>query len=580
MEPVRTATFAVSTAHPLSTRAACEVLRDGGTAADALVVAQTVLGLVEPQSSGIGGGGFVVYYDAEANRVRTYDGRETAPAAATGDYLRRVSAEDPTAPVPDVRSSGRSIGVPGVPRLLEELHADHGRRRWSGLFEPAILLSQDGFRISPRLASSIAASAASLARDPAASRYFLASDGSTRPAGAELTNPDYARTLRTLATKGAAGFYDGPVAAAVIGRATSTDGGTTPSLMTAADLAGYRAVERDPVCTPYRRHTVCGMGPPSSGGIAVAQSLGILSEFPMGRYPPTEMDRDGGRPSAGGVHLIAEAERLAYADRDAYMADTDFVPLPGGSPDRLVDSDYLTGRARLVDPVRSMGTATPGDLGADAAGAGPVEEHGTSHISVVDRYGNAASMTTSIESSFGSFHMVGGFLLNNQLTDFSAQPTAPDGTPIANRVEPNKRPRSSMAPTLVFEGTGSKDRLGPLELVTGSPGGAVIPQYVTKTLVGILDWGMDPQQAVGMVDFGAPNSPVTNLGGEHPNVDGTDDGANDPLVDGLRKRGHQVAMVEHSSGLSAIMRDPDHHRGWIGGADPRREGVVMGDVRG
>jgi len=580
LKPVRTESFAVSTAHPLATRAACEVLRDGGTAADALVVAQTMLGLVEPQSSGIGGGGFVLYYDARSRTVTSYDGRETAPTAATSTYLSQISDTDPTPPRPDTRASGRSIGVPGVVRLLESVQSDHGQSAWKDLLGPATEFAAEGFEVSPRLAASIAASAPSLARDPDASATYLHDDGTGIAAGEVLDNPGYASTLRVLAQDGPDAFYRGPLAESIVERATSTEGGTTPSLMTAADLAGYRAVEREPVCAPYRSHTVCGMGPPSSGGIAVAQTLGILAGYPLDQYPPTDMDRNGGRPSVDGVHLISEAERLAYADSDAYVADTDFVALPGGSPDRLLDPEYLRSRAGLIDMTRSMGAAEPGDVGSVPTVMAPVDEHGTSHISVIDRYGNAASMTTSIESSFGSFHMVGGFMLNNQLTDFSAQPNTPEGASVANRIEPNKRPRSSMAPTLVFEGTGTKDRLGPLELVAGSPGGAVIPQYVTKTLVGILDWGMDPQQAVGMADFGAANSPVTNVGGEHPNVDERDDGAQDPLVQGLRSRGHRVAMVEHSSGLSAIMRDPDHRRGWIGGADPRREGVVMGDVRG
>ena len=274
-----------------------------------------------------------------------------------------------------------------------------------------------------------------------------------------------------------------------------------------------------------------------------------------------------------GVHLIAEAERLAYADRDRYVADTDFVPLPGGSPNALLAADYLAGRAALVSPDRTMGTAKAGEFGPPAALAPPVPEHGTSHISVVDAQGNAASLTTTIESAFGSFHMVDGFLLNNQLTDFSAEPTAPDGAPVANRVAPGKRPRSTMAPTLVFD-TDAGGARGPLYAVAGSPGGSTIIQFVVKTLVGMLDWGLDPQQAVSMVDFGAANSPTTNVGGEHPVVDISDDGRHDPLVTGLRDLGHEVDIADQSSGLSAIVRAGP---GWVGGADPRREGAVMGD---
>jgi gamma-glutamyltranspeptidase/glutathione hydrolase len=335
------------------------------------------------------------------------------------------------------------------------------------------------------------------------------------------------------------------------------------------DLAAYEPKTRTAVCTEYRDHDICGMPGPSSGGIAVASTMGILSNFDLGQYAPTDMDPDGGAPTAEGVHLISEAERLAYADRDFYVADPDFVPLPGGSPDALLDPEYLSGRAALIDPARSMGKAEHGDFGPVQFASSTEQEHGTSHISVVDSYGNAASMTTTVESAFGSFHMVDGFLLNNQLTDFSAEPVAPDGTPLANRVEPGKRPRSSMAPTLVFDRTDDSSR-GDLALVAGSPGGSVIIQFVVKTLVGVLDWGMNPQQAVSMVDFGAANSPATNYGGEHPNVTGPDD----PVVRQLEQWGHQVSTADQSSGLSALQRTDN---GWTGGADPRREGIVLGN---
>jgi gamma-glutamyltranspeptidase/glutathione hydrolase len=364
------------------------------------------------------------------------------------------------------------------------------------------------------------------------------------------------------------------VAEAIVAAAADTSGGRTPSLMTTEDLAGYTAKKREALCSPYRDKEICGMPPPSSGGIAVAAALGILERFPMNEHAPTDVDPNGGRPAVMGVHLISEAERLAYADRDKYVADTDFVPLPGGTPQTLLASDYLAGRAALISQERTMGTAKPGEFGAPTTPVPPVPEHGTSHISVVDAQGNAASFTTTVESAFGSFHMADGFLLNNQLTDFAAEPAGPDGVPVANRVEAGKRPRSSMAPTLVFDQAASGR--GPLYAVLGSPGGSVIIQFVVKTLVGMLDWGLDPQQAVSMVDFGAANTPKTNVGGEHPVIDTADDGDNDPLVQGLRALGHQVDLADQSSGLSAIVRaDP----GWVGGADPRREGVVMGDTR-
>lgn len=577
MTPVSTRSYAVSTANPIATEAACAVLRDGGTAADALVTAQLVLGLVEPQASGIGGGSFLLYYDAESGAVEAYDGRETAPAAATENYLRWISDTDRTEPRPDARASGRSIGVPGVLRMLELAHREHGDTEWRELFDPAIALADRGFAISPRLAGQIADSAAQLALDEDARAYFLQSDSTPKPAGTVLTNPALAKTMSTLATDGADAFYTGILAENIVTAAGTATGGRTPSLLTTADLAGYEPVKRSALCDGYRAYEICGMPAPSSGGSTVAATLGILANFDLAALAPENPGLDGGRPRAEAVHLIAEAERLAYADRNKYVADPEFVPLPGGSPQAMIDPEYLRRRSTLIDPGRSMGVAEPGDLGPVPAGIGPQPpEHGTSHISVVDRYGNAAAMTTTVESAFGSFHMVDGFLLNNQLTDFAADPAAPDGTPVANRLEPGKRPRSSMAPTLVFDRADSGER-GSLAYVTGSPGGAVIIQFIVKTLVGMLDWGLDPQQAVSAVSFGAGNSPVTGVGGEHPAIDTTDDGANDPLVRQLRELGHEVSIAPQSSGLSTLRRDGGD--GWTGGADPRREGVVLGDTR-
>ncbi|MDA4109544.1 gamma-glutamyltransferase family protein [Mycolicibacterium holsaticum] len=575
MTAVRTGSYAVVTANPLATQAACEVLRDGGTAADALVTAQAVLGLVEPQSSGVGGGGFLLYYEAATGAVQAYDGRETAPAAATENYLRWVSDTDRTAPKPDARASGRSIGVPGIVRLLAEVHREHGRTGWRELFDPAVAMADRGFDVSARLASAIGAAAAQLAVDPQAAEYFLAADGAPKPAGTRLVNPAYAKTLGAIASDPQS-FYTGAIARDIVATAADASGGRTPSLMTVDDLAAYTVKKREPLCTPYRGHEICGMPPPSSGGIAVAATLGMLEHFPMAEHKPTDVDLNGGRPTVMGVHLVAEAERLAYADRDRYVADTDFVALPGGSPQTLLGSDYLAGRAALISAQRTMGTAQPGEFGAPGAPAPAVPEHGTSHISIVDAEGNAASLTTTVESPFGSFHMVDGFILNNQLTDFSAAPAAPDGAPVANRVQPGKRPRSTMAPTLVFDQApaGTPERRGPLSAVVGSPGGSMIIQFVVKTLVGMLDWGLDSQQAASMVDFGAANTPTTNVGGEHPVIDTADDGEHDPLVRGLRALGHQVDLADQSSGLSVVVRD---RAGLIGGADPRREGVVMGD---
>ncbi|MEV3904343.1 gamma-glutamyltransferase family protein [Mycobacterium sp. NPDC050551] len=577
MTAVHTARYAVATANPLATQEACRVLRDGGTAADALVTAQSVLGLVEPQASGIGGGGFLLYFDAASGKVQAYDGREVAPAAATENYLRWISDTDRTEPKPDARASGRSIGVPGIVRMLEDAHREHGKSTWRDLFQPAVGLADRGFDISPRLAAAIADVAKELRVDPEAAAYFLNADGSPKTAGTRLTNPAYAKTLGALATDGAQAFYSGPIAQAIVEAAADTAGGRTPSLMTAQDLSGYTVKMREPLCKSYRGREVCGMPPPSSGGIAVLATLGMLERFSMGDHKPTDLDLNGGRPTVMGVHLISEAERLAYADRDKYVADTEFVPLPGGTPNTLLNSDYLAGRAALISEQRTMGTAKPGEFGPKTSPVPPTPEHGTSQISVVDSFGNAASLTTTVESAFGSFHMVDGFILNNQLTDFSAEPAGPDGAPVANRIQPGKRPRSTMAPTLVFdEGGGAPGARGPLYAVLGSPGGSVIIQFVVKTVVGMTDWGLDPQQAVGMVDFGAANTPKTNVGGEHPNINTANDGDDDPLVQGLRKLGHDVDLADQSSGLSAIVRDQS---GLTGGADPRREGLVMGDAR-
>ncbi|HYZ69652.1 MAG TPA: gamma-glutamyltransferase family protein [Mycobacterium sp.] len=573
MTAVRTAHYSVVTANPLATQEACMVLNKGGTAADALVTAQAVLGLVEPQSSGIGGGGFLLYYDAAKGSVQAYDGREVAPAAATENYLRWVSDADRTEPKPNARASGRSIGVPGILRLLQNVHTEHGKTAWRDLFAPAAKMADDGFDISPRLAAAIADAAPQLKVDPNAAPYFLDPEGTPKTSGTRLTNPAYSKTLGAIASDPQS-FYTGDIAKDIVASATDTTGGRTPSLITLQDLSGYTAKTREPLCIPYRGKAVCGMPPPSSGGIAVAATLGMLEHFPMADHKPTDVDLNGGKPAVMGVHLISEAERLAYADRDKYVADTDFVPLPGASPDTLLGSDYLAGRAALISEQHTMGTAKPGEFGPPTTPAPPTPEHGTSQISIVDAHGNAAALTTTVESAFGSFHMVDGFILNNQLTDFAAEPVK-DGVPVANRVEPGKRPRSTMAPTLVFEGGAAGSR-GPLYAVLGSPGGSVIIQFVVKTVVGMVDWGLDPQQAVSAVDFGAANTPKTNVGGEHPNIDVTDNGDHDPLVQGLRELGHQVDLADQSSGLSAIRRD---QAGWIGGADPRREGVVMGDVR-
>ncbi len=574
--------FMVVAANPLATKAGCDVLKRGGTAVDAAIATQMVLNIVEPQSSGIGGGAFMLYYDRQSGQVTAYDGRETAPAAATENYLRWISSTVQTPPLPNARSSGRSIGTPGVLHMLDAAHKDGGKLPWKELFDPAIKIANEGFRISPRMSASVAGSAASLARDPEARAYFLNADGTAKATGTLLTSPALAGTFTAIANGGIAAFYSGSIAQDIVDEIRDTTGGITPGLTTLADLTAYRSVKREAVCKTYRSVWVCGMPPPSSGGLAVAQALGILESFDLAPHKPTALDVNGGKPTAFGVHLVAEAQRLAYADRDKYVADTDFVPLPGGSTAAMLDTSYLRGRASLIDLTRSMGTATAGTLATSTPQGvhGPSAENGTTQITVVDGQGNVVSMTTTIESGFGAFHMTrGGFLLNNQLTDFSASPVDSTGAPIANRVAAGKRPRSSMAPTLMFR-TASDGLRGEFRMATGSPGGATIIQYVTKVIVGFVDWGLDAQQATSMVAFGAANSPTTNVGGEHPNVDLSNSGANDPLITGLRALGHTVGTGAQSSGIGTIVRrsNPQGYYYLEGGADPRREGVVLGDL--
>ncbi|ALC05384.1 gamma-glutamyltranspeptidase [Corynebacterium deserti GIMN1.010] len=566
MTPVETTGYAVATANPLASAAACEVLRDGGTAADALVTAQFVLGLTEPQSSGLGGGGYILYYDAESNAVTAIDGRETAPVAADENYLIHVSADDQSAPVPDARRSGRSIGVPGIVAALGQLHESFGQTSWQDVLASPQQLATDGFAISPRMSASIASSAEDLSHDPEAAEYFLDADGEAKTPGTILQNPDYAETVRLIAEGGADAFYTGEIAASIVERATREVDGFTPSLMSTADLAAYTPETREALCAPYRDKIVCGMPPSSSGGVTVMETLGILNNFDLSQYPPTEVGLDGGLPDPEAIHLISEAERLAYADRDAYIGDPAFVEVPGGGVNELISEDYTRTRSELITPEESMGEAEAGLTGSPAMA--PLPESGTSHISIIDSYGNAASLTTSVEAAFGSFHFTRGFILNNQLTDFSAEPLDDNGEPVANRVESAKRPRSSMSPMLVFN-TSDTGEISDLNMVLGSPGGSLIIQFVVKTLVNIIDWGMDPQQAVSAPNFGAMNQPQTGLGKEHPLISANED----ELVAELESKGHELNVTDQSSGLSALVKEGDTI---VGGADPRREGVVLG----
>lgn len=533
----------VAAAHPLAAEAGREVLRLGGSAIDAAVAVQAVLGLVEPQSSGIGGGAFILHWDAATRALVSWDGRETAPVAATPNLFLRPDATPMG--FHEAAVGGRAVGVPGAVAALEAAHRAHGRLPWDTLFAPAIALAEQGFTVSPRLAAAIAADRARLARDPAARAYFLP-DGVPLQTGHVLRNPLYAETLRAIAARGAAALREGPIAEAIVAAVRGAD--WNPGTMTLVDLAAYRPVQRDPVCVLYRAWRVCGMGPPSSGGIAVGQILGLVSHTDMVSLDPRGADA---------AHWLAEAGRLAFADRNLYVADSDRVRVPVRG---LLDRAYLTSRAQLIDRDRANPSPKPGNPPWRDAALVPdetVREHGTSHVSIRDAAGNAVSMTTTIEDAFGARVMAAGFLLNNQLTDFSFRPEI-DGRPVANRVEPGKRPRSSMAPTMVF------DPQGELRVILGSPGGARIIGYVAQTLIAILDWAMDPQAAIAL-----PR--VVTVGTEIELEADTDAAA---LKEALEARGHRVAVRALPSGLHAIVVTA---RGVMGGADPRREGVALGD---
>lgn len=568
---------------PLATEAGCKVLASGGSAVDAVIAVQAVLGLVEPQSSSIAGSAFMLYYDAKSKRVSSYDGRETAPAAATPYYLLRQNQDDPqsAAPVPSARRSGRSIGVPGVMKMLEMAHQEHGRLAWGGLFNQAIGLSTQGFRVPGRLADAIASNANELKLDRNAMQTYFKPSGQPYKVGEVMTNVAYADTLKKIAEQGAQAMYSGPIAKNIVAKAGQTIGDDaarspiTPSLMTLADLSHYKAIKREAICASYRgRYYVCSMPPPSSGGIAVLQTLGILENFNLQKYAPSQRDNEGGIPHVMAVHLIAEAERLAYADRDKYIADSDFVPLPGQGISSLLDKNYLKQRAALIDLNRSMGVAKAGEFSTQqTAGIDRTAERGTTQITVVDAYGNVSSVTSTVESSMGSFHMVDGFLLSNQLTDFAENPVDEQGAVLANRVEANKRPRSTMAPTIVFKG----NQPGDFYIATGSPGGGTIIQFVVKNLVAMLDWKFDPQQANALLNFGATNSVKTNVDHSNPRLD------LQALVKGLEAKGHVVNSNAQTSGVASIMRSNSYTwRGktepkLLGGVDPRREGLALGD---
>ncbi len=560
----------VVAANPLASQAGLAVLRQGGNAIDAAIAVQGVLNLVEPQSSGIGGGGFLVYYDAAQKKVITYDGRETAPAAARPD--RFLDSTGKPLAFYDAVIGGKSVGTPGLLKMLAMAHQEQGKLPWRELWQPAIALANQGFPISPRLYSLLETDKF-LKQNPAAQSYFYQPTGEPKTVGTILRNPDLAQVLQTVAEQGVASFYQGSLGAELVQTVRAAGGD-----LTLEDLASYQAKSRPPVCGNYRNYQVCGMGSPSSGGLTILQMLGILSNFDLKGLKPD---------SPAAVHLFSEAGRLAFSDRSIYMADSDFVSVPTAA---LLNPDYLRERSQLINLQRSLGTATPGQLpnlqsstlepvssiacflnsgcvevppstltwGISPAGEFP----STTHISIVDRFGNAVSMTTSIEDAFGSRLMVRGFLLNNQLTDFSFAPEV-EGKPVANRIQPGKRPRSSMSPTLVFANSDNPLSTQPqLKMVIGSPGGSNIINYVAKVLVATLDWNLDIQEAISLPNFGSRNG-ATELEAGTIIAD---------LKPALEAIGHRIQVMDLNSGLHGILVNS---AGLTGGVDPRREGKAI-----
>ncbi|HYP68031.1 MAG TPA: gamma-glutamyltransferase family protein [Thiobacillaceae bacterium] len=539
----------VAAANPLAVDAGCQTLKAGGSAVDAAIAVQMVLNLVEPQSSGIGGGAFLVHWDGKV--VKAFDGRETAPAGVNEALFQQDGQ-----PMPFYAAvvGGRSVGVPGVLRMLELAHSQYGKLPWAVLFQPAIRLAEQGFAISPRLAALLKYDRY-LDQDPSARAYFYNPDGSAKTAGTLLKNPELAAVFRELAERGAGAFYTAPIARDIVAKVDAHP--SNPGLLSEADMAGYQARERPALCFDYRQVRVCGPPLPSSGTLALGEIFGMLEHTPIAAAKPSRNPDGSWNLSAEAVHLYSEAARLAYADRAYFAADDAFVQVPIAG---LLDPAYLKERAGLIGDW-SMGLAQPGHPPDSPSSRGPdrsPELPSTSQISIVDGEGHAVSMTTTIEDAFGSRQMVRGFLLNNQLTDFSFASVDGAGRPVANRVQPGKRPRSSMAPLLVF------DKSDHLVMSLGSPGGSAIINYVGKVLLGTLAWGMNIQDAIDLPNFGSRNGPTELEEGRVP----------DALVQALQARGHEVKLMPQTSGLQGIMRVPD---GWLGGADPRREGVARGD---
>lgn len=553
---VRSHKFMVATANPLASAAGKLILKKGGSALDAAIAVQLVLNVVEPQSSGIGGGAFLLHWSGADKKLQSYDGRERAPLAANERHFLR---EDGSAlGFGEAVRSGRSIGVPGVLMMLFEAHKQHGKLPWSDLFQPAIELCEAGFAVSPRLNKLLTSKGVEFFNDAAQSLFF---DEALAPlaVGALLKNPKLAESFRVIASKGVAGFYQGQLAEDIV--ATAGKAPVTASLMTLDDLSSYRSVERGPVCGTYISYNICGMGAPSSGGTTVAMIMKLIEPFDLGKVP-----------NFTAMHIVAEAEKLAFADRNFYMADPDFVPQPRG----FLSTDYLKERRELISTVVSMEKAEAGAvplaekalLGKDAT----VELGGTSHVSIIDAVGNVVSMTSSIEGAFGSGQMVGGFLLNNQLTDFSFKPADEEGKVIANRIEPGKRPRSSMSPTIAF------DQQGRPRIIVGSPGGSRIILYVVKALVGHINWGMGPQEAVSLINFGSRNGPFELEKMPAASLyDGELVALGQTVKPSVMTSGTQMIVINYPKADGTVPQKDETDTLLLGGADPRREGAVIGE---
>lgn len=557
-EPSRAKHYMVASANPLASEAGRRILEEGGTAVDAAIAVQAVLSLVEPQSSGIGGGGFLLHFDPLSGELQSFDGRETAPAGL-----------DPTLFLDEKRErlgfieaalGGAAVGTPGVLRMLEAAHKEHGHLPWARLFEEAERLARKGFALSPRL-HEVASGAArrfsrldfDLAQLGPISTYLFTEQGEAKPVGTLLKNPEYARTMRAIAEKGAEAFYTGPIAQAMV--ETVQQAQLRPGWLSLEDLATYKPTKRTPVCGTYRNHMLCSMGPPSSGGTTLLSILGLLEGY--------DLAHEGGQTLTA-THLFAEASRLAFADRNRFSADSDFIPVPVKG---LIDPHYLSLRRQLIDRETAAEEVTAGPVPRETASVwgdhSGYDYPATSHMSIVDEAGRVVSFTTTVQIAFGSFLMVEGFLLNNQLTDFSFQLQDEEGRSIANRPAPLKRPRSSMTPVIALDSNRRFD------FAIGSPGGSSIINYVAKTIIGLVDWELPMQEAINLPNLVASGTSL-RLEAE------TDLEA---LVKDLETMGHQIRVSAMTSGLHGIQVIRDETgtlQYYQGGADPRREGTAIG----